>query len=438
MSNKLRFLPSTIMAVLLIVGLSYAVRPSAHQDIFIYSYFRFSFIVAIVAALLYTLVSLTRPRLVLINNWALYGLVSALVMTEVALRVFSFHLPMGLVRYLPAPARSAIAGDRGFFTEDVITGDGLLYHFKPGIRIPELPWLTIDARGYRNEEIPEGGVDVVFLGDSVTIAQAAEHDFSFRFRAHGLSTLNLGMNGYGAFHYRDVLRRYLVDAALRARYLVVVVTGYNDLHDTLNYVWTKEKGGDYRSYLGILPTFAFGNFQSRYVPWVISLLGNTAPLIKAFFEARLAGPGVRVELPYAELEVERGILRRDPIGEEDLIWRHFRTAVTEILDIAAANGMKTLVAYYPPSRMILRPYLHGNDEFVTSIREDHDSLMAMLHDLVARPNVRFADLTDFTATAASYQLITLDPLNYHLNTVGVDLVAGRLLEELERLESGEL
>ena len=280
MRRFLRYFP-TIIALLLGLGaLNLALAPSGQTQILVYSFFRFTIIVLIACTLLYLLASFRFPKLLVFNNWCFYGLVSGLLLAEISIRTFPSLLPNNLIVYLPVTARENIAGDRGFFTEKLLTGEGLLYHFRPGAKISDLPWLKIDKRGYRNPVEVDEQVDVVFVGDSVTLAQAAEKDFADHFRANGFTALNLGMNGYSTLHYRDAFRKFVFEPKIQVRYLIVVISGFNDHHDSLNYARTSDATGDFRRYLGQTPSLAFGNFQSPFVPWTVSILGNAIPMIK--------------------------------------------------------------------------------------------------------------------------------------------------------------
>ena len=434
MKEKIKLIP-TLIALFSAIGLLVpALFRSASPQIFIYSYFRFAVIIIIISISLYFLFSLRSRRLISFNNWAAYTLVGAALVVEIGMRLFPSIIPTPLVQFLPQGALFEIAGQRGFMTDELITGEGLLYHYRPNIALPAMPWVRIDSRGYRNPVEPESEADVVFLGDSVTIAQDARKDFADRFRENGLSALNLAQGGYGPYQYRDVYRKLVIEPGLKHRYLVVVVVGRNDFEDALNYARVSEKGGDYHAYLGETAQFAFGNIQSPYFPWVIAIAGNVVPIVKDALSGRRGGVSGVVRLPYGDVPATHNILRLDPVGEKDLTWMHFKKAMDEILDMARRQGVKVLVAYHPPSRLTYMPFLEGYEEHKAQLLENHRNLMAMMAAYLDRPGVRFVDLTRLQQTAAGREDIAAFPLNVHLNTRGIALVAERLLDELRQME----
>ena len=66
--------------------------------------------------------------------------------------------------------------------------------------------------------------------------------------------------------------------------------------------------------------------------------------------------------------------------------------------------------------------------------EDHRRLMGMLKTYLERRGTRFVDLTQFVQKAVAKEPIGAKPLDYHLNTRGAELAAGKLFEELRRIE----
>ena len=61
--------------------------------------------------------------------------------------------------------------------------------------------------------------------------------------------------------------------------------------------------------------------------------------------------------------------------------------------------------------------------------------MAMLTSFLDRPGVRFTDLTAFEQVAAARENIGSFPMNVHLNSRGIELVADELFKELQRLNN---
>ncbi|MBT3305549.1 MAG: hypothetical protein HN377_03605 [Alphaproteobacteria bacterium] len=436
MQNKIRYLPSAIGLALSIWAFLAAFSPSGSPQIFMFSYFRFAIIVAVSLFVLYLSVSFWFPRLISFNNWVAYTIIGAAIVVEIGLRSMSTVLPTTLVSYLPRDARTQITTNRDVMNERTLNGDGLLYFFKPNYSFSTKPWVKIDSNGYRNKVAVKDAVDVVFLGDSVTIAEAAHKDFADHFREQGISAFNLAIGGYGPFQYRDAYKKFVIEPGLRHRFLIVVVAGRNDFENALSYARILAKGGDYQAYLGKRTDILFRNINSAYFPWVASILVNTMPMIKSVISGRRS-PSAKgtVRLPYGDLAATANILRVDAVKEGDLTLLHFKKAMNEILAIARDNGVKTLVAYHPPSRVIYGPLLDGHEDFKKTLAKNHRNLMTILDSFLDRPGVRFIDLSAFEHTAAARESIGATPMNVHLNTRGIELVAGELFKELQQLKN---
>jgi hypothetical protein len=143
-----------------------------------------------------------------------------------------------------------------------------------------------------------------------------------------------------------------------------------------------------------------------------------------------------IRLPYGDLQATGKILRFDPVQEGDLKWLHFKKAMDGILEMARARGVKTLVAYHPPPRIVFGPLLDGHEAFKKTLEKNHRNLMAMMTSFLNRPGVRFTDLTAFEqATAARENIGSMEPMDVHLNTRGIDLVAGELFKNLQKMDN---
>ena len=121
------------------------------------------------------------------------------------------------------------------------------------------------------------------------------------------------------------------------------------------------------------------------------------------------------------------------VKESDLTWLHFKKAMDEILNMASDRGVKTLVAYHPPPRIVYAPLFDGHKEFKKKLEKNHLKLMVMLASFFNRPDVRFKDLTAFQQAAAARENICSSPMTVHLNTRGIELISGVLFEELQQM-----
>ena len=328
-----------------------------------------------------------------------------------------------------------IATDRGIMTGEMLNGDGLLYFYKPYLPFTNKPWVKIDSLGYRNNVEVKDAVDAVFLGDSVTFTGDTHKDFADLFRDRGFTAFNLALGGYGTYQHRDAYKRFVIEPGLEHRYLIMILTGENDFEESLGYARTLAKGGDYQVYLGKRVGFLFGNIDSTYFPWVASILLNKIPDIKDVLTGRrsITAEGI-IRLPNGDLPASGNILRLDPVKGGDLTWLYFKKAMDEILAMASDRGVKTLVAYHPPSRVVYGPLLDGHEEFKKTLEKNHRNLMALLAPFLDRPNVRFRDLAAFEQAAVAREKISAPlPTDIHLNARGIELIAGELLKELQQM-----
>jgi lysophospholipase L1-like esterase len=112
------------------------------------------------------------------------------------------------------------------FLKPELVSDAVLPHvFRPGSA-------GHDAWGFRNREVPEGGVALLAIGDSMTYGVSAPRDGSWpaqlgRLRNHTVYILALG--GYGPPEYLQLLETY--GAQLAPREIVIGLYLGNDLLD---------------------------------------------------------------------------------------------------------------------------------------------------------------------------------------------------------------
>ena len=266
-----RALPSLFVAAVCVAVIHAVVNISGYRLAEL-SFLKISILVVVAAAAIYAAGSTLNQRLCRLNNLVVINLAVMLTGTEVILRVMETSLPLSIVEMLPTGDRERLLKNRGLFVAENISGDGLLYAWKPNSVIASLPWVKIDANGYRNPAVPQS-VDIVLLGDSVTIAQNSSRDMGNFLRAQGISAINLGFSGYGPFQQRDAYQKHILDAGIPHRIVLINFCACNDITDAQSYAWILSLGGTWHDYLGSTPnTHAFP--FSIEPPWVISLLFN--------------------------------------------------------------------------------------------------------------------------------------------------------------------
>jgi len=432
MTKLLKYLPTFLLLVCSLVLLVDNLGASSEPEIYIWSRFRLAMILALTCVSIALALSLMSRKATIFNNWAIYVVVGTLAFIEAGIRIVPGIVPTPLIKFLPLDARADLAAERGFFTDAILTGEGMVYRFKPHLTLPAFPWVRIDANGYRNPDQSMQNIDIVLLGDSIAIALQAEKDFTDFFRDAGFSAVNFGQGGYGPFQYRDVYRQQISDPNIPHRALVVVVTGSNDFNNALQYSRLAGSNAGYQEYLGG-QSIAGLNVKSKYFPWILAIPVNSVPSIKSALTGKGAAAPTIVKLPYAEYAASDELLRWEPVSEEHLTWTHFVVAMNELLALAADRKVPVLVAYHPPPQMTYGQFLVGADELKTRMRSSHDQLVGLMARLFDRPNVRFVDLTETERAALEFEEIGILPMDTHLNTRGARLVADKLLGELTLL-----
>ena len=202
------------LAALLLMNL----EPSSSPNAWRYSYLKLIFLGTIATGIIYLVYSLCSVRLQRINALVIYGIVSNVLLLEIAFQLFPSLIPQTMLLILQAEDRRIIAEQRGLFTKNRFQGDGMFYSYRAAGRpLKKFPWVKVDADGFRNPNVPQRAVDVVYFGDSVAFARHAEKDLGARFHERGIHTYSLAMGGNGPGQYRDAYRKYVVERRLAHR-----------------------------------------------------------------------------------------------------------------------------------------------------------------------------------------------------------------------------
>lgn len=389
---------------------------------------------SILAVGLYAVFSLPSPRFRRLNNLVLVNLLITLIGAEAILRVMEDELPFSIVEMLPKDARDRLMKGRGMFVADGISGEGMLYSWKPNTSLPELPWVKVDTNGYRNPAVLQSA-DLVLLGDSVTIAQNSDQDMADLMRANGISALNLGFGGYGPFHHRDAYQKYVLDVNMDHRVVLINFCFCNDITDAQSYERTVRKGGTWRDYLGTTPTRnAFPlNFDP---PWIVSILFHLPfKAVQAYRNREASSEDVRIDLPRGIIQASGWSLPPEPrnLGKED--WRPALTAITTIARRAQAVGAQVIVAYYPNLSQIHMPYLAPSSSARNAAILDHQDAVARLSQLARQEGVHFIDYTRPIQDGNAEKVITAYDSDYHPNSIGVEIMTNTVLPVIRSILS---
>src|SRR3989338_320428 len=317
--------------------IKYGKEPSLNPEIFIWSWDRFKWLVLLLLICGYLSYSLFSPLATKINAYCLYVLFIMGLGIEITIRLKHSIIPSELIGYLPKKARLKVAKERGSFTSDSVIGEGMLFSRMPHSH--PFPHEYIDENGYRNLHTVSNNVDIVILGDSMTMADQAEKDIGELFWDHGYKSLNLAMGNYAPQHYRDAYKKYIVDKKIKHKFTLVFLFVGNDFNDAIKYENIYRQGGDWKNYLNSSPITG-----SEFLPLTLSMSRG----IPDFIANKVRKPKFVVSLPYKTLKVSSTLLWEPPlITEHDLSWNYVKSALDEIIFLAKEDGSIPLIFMYP-------------------------------------------------------------------------------------------
>jgi hypothetical protein len=407
------------------VALVFAMGPSAVKEVWIYSYFRFAVLIALVVLAVYLGWSLRHHLLMVWNTVFVLILLSAFVAAELGLRVVPGIVPDDLLVLFPEPFRKEVAVSRGMFTTSGLQGEKMVYSYAGSRALPRQPWIKIDAEGYRNPTTAIGSVDVVLLGDSVMIAQSAKKDLGDHFRGSGLSAVNYGFGGYGLFQYRDVYRSKVLSRGIPHHWLVVMITFQNDVANSLHYLEVKASGGDWRDYLDRPTSFGWPVWaDGRHTPLSVSAA------IKLPFVLRqhmiTAEKEIHLDMPRGTVMADNGIIWGPDIAPGSPERRAAESAIGDLVSDATRAKAKVILAFAPNSGLIYGPYAKDHEVKVEALGQNRRRFISFLNERFASERVKVVDLTDELRERAGVEPIGANELDYHLNDRGVEIVFDEL------------
>lgn len=399
------------LAVLLIVLALFSLnlKSSGSPDFFIWSWLRLGSLLILLVVAVYFFISLFKPSFLKLNNYLTYLFLVVLIGLEVFIRFRLEVIPDAMLTYLPKAVRQKQALARGFFEKEILTGEGLLYHYQSYQILPKYPYLKIDEFGYRNSEKLSNQVDIVILGDSLIIAKGAEKDLGDLFRQYGYSAINLGMDGYSPQQYRDAYKKYIVTKNISHNFVLIFLFIGNDIGEAIQYEKIKKSGGDYLNYL-----VEEKDRHLKFLPWTINIARAIPFYIFNIFKDR--DEFIYVDLPYKTIKTFKNWQWNQVAKETELGWQAIQEAVAEINFLAKENGAVPIIFLISdPSRF----YSQFNDYF-----KKYDKSYAELVDLISnyfkKENVLFVDLTNLLTEEIKKDFIFLSDTDVHFNTLGIE------------------
>ena len=420
-------LPTFLWSAVLSGAVFIHAEPSEVPDIWLWSWMRMIALVGLCLLIGYCLYTLRHPRYLSVNNYLTYLFLVVVIALEVIFRVRPDLIPgEELIQHASKSMRKQYAISRGYMTEEALSAEptnGLIYHFHPNGRLTAYPYVEFDSDGYRNPPLADGQeLACVLLGDSMTLALAAQEDVGALLRERGYRTRNLAMFGYAPQQYRDVYKQFVIDRQVSHRYVLIFLFAGNDVADAQNYDRTRRERGDFKEYLP--QTKSIGDLEES-LPVMVSVARGLPRFIKSRF---MTNRERVITLPYRT--VQTGELMPPPhiqVGDEE--WNGFVSPLREIIAMAKACGaipvvylLPSAATVYSPFEATLRHYDRDYGVLVESLRRDLREAQVAFYDLQERLRIEMKD-----------HFIFAHDKDYHLNSFGVQLVADEVLKSLSTM-----
>jgi hypothetical protein len=313
------------------------------------------------------------------------------------------------------------------------TGD---LHLEDFYRLHEKPVsysVAYDNYGLRNGPMPEGGWDLVVLGDSfVEFGQDEEDTLTSRLaRLTGLRPRNLGVAGYGPFQYLTSLKRY----GLSPKPKVVLFCFFegNDISDTKNYLGWRETGQTY-GHLSITGTH---NLFQRYLMALTDVF--FVPLVRAI-EGDQASSADLVILKVGDRTITTVLKYKNETRTPKELWHvnewvHLKDVLGQLKALCAENDVTPMVVFIPSTAHIYAEYsTHESGANWLSIRDQQiaakDNVETALSVLCQQMNIEIVSLSSAFSHAASLGRLLYYPFDSHWNSEGRQVAAMVLADKL--------
>ena len=422
--------PSIAIAIISLLFATLIFERSENPYIFIFSLPRLLAIAGLGLLSIYLLLSILNSRLVLLNNVLILNIGLIILIVEVALRIFISDLPYSVSKLLPTHIRNQKLSEYGLMTTNTIQGEGLSYSYTSGLKLNKKPWVSIDTDGFRNSVIDQK-LDIILLGDSVTIALEAKKDLGERLRNEGFSIRNFGFSGYSVGHYRDVYKRFVLDRKTPHKLVIINLCLCNDILDSRSHSMHLERGLTWREYLGHAPRVRGAKILS--FSWALTATINMAYEVRELYLSSfrkydpqaLSLPKGKIIVPYP---------RASTFLIDDPAWKITDKYLSEISMGAARVGAKVILAVYPSLEGIYAPWFldEGKQKRIYSQQ------VKKIFNISKRLGFTFIDYAPPLQKVVAYKNISAQHNDYHPNDLGVQVMMQTLKPTIQKFISRSL
>lgn len=420
-NNLIKKIPTIVLLLFFILLTFLGADPSKSPDFLYWSWLRFMVIVFLSLVVVYLLVSLFKSRLISFNNYICYLALFVLIGLEIFLHFEPDTIPSQLLPYLPQETRKELARQRGIFTKDLLTGEGLFYHYIPNQQLSE--HIKIDKNGYRNSVDVADQVNVVILGDSLISAERAEKDLGDLFRQNDYTAVNLAMAGYSPQHYSQAYDKYIIKKNISHDYVLTFLFIGNDIENSVQYEKALKNGIGYIEYLGEEKAKYY-----KFLPWTI----NLAKGLPVYFHNMLnknQDAYIAVGLPYKTIKTFKYWWNPE-IKESDLGWQYTKRAIDQI-SISAKEKGSTPIVFLIPSPPIL--YSEYEDYFKT-YEQSYLEMVNLIKVHFQKNEVLFVDLAQPLQEKNNKNFLFLSDEQCHFSSFGTEQLFEIVLDYVEGLK----
>jgi hypothetical protein len=418
--------PTLLLLILVICVTLLNWRPSAIPEIYIFSFTRFIGLAVMVGLIGYLSLSVLFEPLKKFNNVILFSVAAGSMALEIILRSYTSLIPDTFLYLLPFDDGQRIANQRGLLTHQNTVGEGILFSWKPGITIPDKPWVKIDSNGFYNSHVPDKKTDVVFIGASIIATTTAQRNFARTFADKGLAAYTVAIGGpFGPYQYLEAYKKYIIDRKIDHKYVAILLAFPLDVNKAFQTHQVIKKGGDYRDLYS--NSAVQGIIDDRYVPWTVSIFTK----LPSFILSRNAASSgnrdrtkIKVNFKYGAWDVPT---RDFAHPDESNGWPYLESTLSELIGIAHEHGVKPVILHYPLTPVTILPYVKAPKSLTADLATYHKETVNKIRSFSEKNKALFFDMTPNMRQAVNRELIFVKPMEFHLNQRGVDLATEFLL-----------
>ena len=266
---------------------------------------------------------------------------------------------------------------------------------------------------------------MVLVGASVIAATTARKNFVRTFRARGLNAYSLAVGGpFGPYQYLEAYRKYIIAKGVKNKFVVILLTFPNDLDKAFASSNILKRGGSYRDLFS--NSYIHGVIEEKYLPWTVSIYTKLPSFIIQKLNSQPSNKpakNVNVRFEYGSWTLPTTTFLRP---KEANAWPILKDKVGELIDLAHQNGTIPIVVYYPLTPVRILPYVQGIQPLKADLARYYSESVSKIRKFAIDKRAKFLDVTTGLRTAIRTELLFVEPLEYHLNDRGVEVVSDLL------------